>query len=157
MCIRDRSKPINEVANRGLTGAEGVKKSTTAAFRDSVERIGRRRRAGHVDIICRYGYMSTQDAGTHKCPAVIHGNKRTGDGNPGRPLAPLRAGGDDPRNRCVSAWLRGRVHPCSRDIGAEHSELDPVPTPVPTNPSPSVDSCRRRSSGPAWRPYLTWD
>src|SRR5664280_2639562 len=107
MCIRDRSKPINEVANRGLTGAEGVKKSTTAAFSDSVERIGRRRRAGHADIICRYRYMSTQHAATHKCPAVIHGNKRTGDGNPGRPLAPLRAGGDDPRNRCVSAWLVG--------------------------------------------------
>jgi hypothetical protein len=52
-------QPIDKVADGGLPGTEGVEEFPTAAFSDSVERIGGRRSSGHNGIICSYRYMST--------------------------------------------------------------------------------------------------
>ena len=53
------AEPIDKVADGGLPGTEGVEEFPTAAFSDSVERIGGRRSSGHNGIICSYRYMST--------------------------------------------------------------------------------------------------
>lgn len=57
-----QSKPIDELAHGGLIRAECAKKCTTAAFRDSIERIGCRRRAGHAVIICSYRDIASPGA-----------------------------------------------------------------------------------------------
>lgn len=59
------SKSVNEIADGGLVRPEGVKQCTSAAVSNRVECVSRRRKAGHLDIICRYGYVSTASSPTN--------------------------------------------------------------------------------------------